>query len=192
MSTHRPVSAGILAALALPIALAVTVSGPVLGPVSGVGPARAQDPSNPDCPGRFQYYEATARMAGARVNQDSRSASPRVREAARWLRMGNCLTFTDQLRPMVTLGPEAGAVARMPSGPMIPPTQVHAGIVTSPDDEARAIAFFASQGVRARSVGAAYLGRRIYIGPFTTAGALDGGAALARAAGFAYPYPSSF
>lgn len=184
MSTHRPVSAGFLTALALFVALTAAVM--------GAPPAWAQDPANPDCQGRFQFYEATARMAGARVNQHSRSASPRVREAARWLRMGNCLTFTDQLRPMLALGPETGAAARTPAGPAIAPTQLHVGIVTSPDDEARTIAFFAAQGIRARSVGAAYLGRRIYIGPFTTAGALDGGAALARAAGFAYPYPSSF
>ncbi|TPE50424.1 hypothetical protein FJM51_11535 [Amaricoccus solimangrovi] len=103
--------------------------------------------------------------------------------------MANCLTFSDQLAPMSALGPEAGLAARTPSGPVIPPTDLHVGIVTSTADETRAITFFAAQGLRARGIGAPYLGRRIYVGPFTTAGALEGGAALARAAGFAYPYP---
>ena len=53
-------------------------------------------------------------------------------------------------------------------------------------------AFFAAQGVAARSVGAAGLGRRIYIGPFATQGALDGARDLALRAGFAAPYPATF
>ena len=67
---------------------------------------------------------------------------------------------------------------------------MHAGVVTSMEDEAAALAFFAATGRRARSIGAAGLGRRIYLGPFATEGALDGATALARAAGFAAPYPA--
>ena len=59
-------------------------------------------------------------------------------------------------------------------------------------DDARARAFFASKGVTARSVGSAPLGRRIYIGPFVTQGALDQARALALDAGFASPYPATF
>jgi hypothetical protein len=125
-------------------------------------------------------------------NQRRRTVSPQVQAAARWLRMGNCLTFSDQLAPMGSLGPEAGLAARTTAGPSIPPIYLHVGILTSSADEARASQFFADQGLRARSLGAAYLGRRIYVGPFTSAGALEGGEALARAAGFAYPYPARF
>lgn len=154
--------------------------------------ARAQDPFNPQCPVRFELYENATRNVGARDNQRRMTTSPQVQAAARWLRMGNCLTFSDQLAPMATLAPEAGAVARSNAGPTIPPTYLHAGIVTSSADEARTIDFFAGQGLRARGLGAAYLGRRIYVGPFVTAGALEGGMALARDAGFAYPYPGNF
>lgn len=174
MWIRRLFAAVIAAGLAIPLAVA------------------AQDPANPDCPGRFQYYENAMRMGGAFDNDPRLSVSRQVQAAARWLRMGNCLTFTRQLAPMERLGPEAGAAARRPSGPTIPPTFLHVGIVTSSEDEARAAEFFAAQGFRARGIGAAFLGRRIYVGPFTTAGALEGGVALARAAGFAYPYPSNF
>ena len=57
-------------------------------------------------------------------------------------------------------------------------------------DEANAIAFFNAHGARARSIGAAGLGRRIYLGPFATQGALDQARDLAVAAGFTAPYPA--
>jgi hypothetical protein len=164
------------------------------GGLAGVAPstARAQDPANPDCPNRFQLYKTATSAVGGMDNQRRRTVSPQVQAAARWLRMGNCLTFSDQLAPMGSLGPEAGLAARTTAGPSIPPIYLHVGILTSSADEARASQFFADQGLRARSLGAAYLGRRIYVGPFTSAGALEGGEALARAAGFAYPYPARF
>lgn len=168
----------------------LALGAPGIGPA--VAPARAQDGANPSCPARFQLYETATRAVGAPDNQRARTVSPAVQSAAHWLRMGNCLTFTDQLAPMAALGAEAGAAARKPSGPAIQRTWLHVGVVTSSADEARAIAFFAAQGLGARGRGAALLGRRIYVGPFTTAGALEGGAALARAAGFAYPYPAKF
>ena len=175
--------AGLFATLAL--------SGALCGLLAPAG-ARAQDPFNPRCPGLFEIYEAASRMTGAMGNQPRMTTSSQVREAARLLRMGDCLTFTDQLAPMATLGAEAGARARVNSGPSIPPTSVHIGIVTSMADEARVIDFFAARGLRARGLGAPYLGRRIYVGPFATAGALEGAMTLARDAGFAYPYPSDF
>src|SRR5690606_41294332 len=71
------------------------------------------------------------------------------------------------------------------SGPVIVPTTLHAGVVTSDADDARARAFFEARGVRARSVGEAGLGRRVYIGPFATDGAIRDARALAVSAGFA-------
>ena len=170
---------------------ALALSGALCGLLVPAG-ARAQDPFNPRCPGFFEIYEAASRMTGAMGNQPRMTTSSQVREAARLLRMGDCLTFTDQLAPLATLGPEAGARARANSGPSIPPTSAHIGIVTSMADEARVIDFFAARGIRARGLGAPYLGRRIYLGPFVTAGALEGAMTLARDAGFAYPYPANF
>jgi hypothetical protein len=59
-------------------------------------------------------------------------------------------------------------------------------------DDGNALAFFEANGVPARSVGSSALGRRIYLGPFATQGALDGARELALRAGFAYPYPARF
>ena len=61
-------------------------------------------------------------------------------------------------------------------GAAIAPVGLHAGVVTNMEDDAAARAFFAANGVPARSIGAPGLGRRIYLGPFATEGALDGGA----------------
>jgi len=97
-----------------------------------------------------------------------------------------CLTFSDDLAPMAT-------ATRPPvasGGPAIPPTSIHAGVVTNMADEANVLAFFEAHGAGARSIGAAGLGRRIYLGPFATQGALDQARDLAVAAGFAAPYPT--
>ena len=60
------------------------------------------------------------------------------------------------------------------------------------EDDAAARAFFAANGVPARSVGSSALGRRIYLGPFRTQGDLDGRRATSRVrAGFAFPYPTA-
>lgn len=104
------------------------------------------------------------------------------------LRSAGCLTDGDDLAPMAGIGPEPVRDGGAP----IPPTALHAGVVTSTADEALALGFFEARGVRARSVGAPGLGRRIYLGPFATQGALDGARDLAARAGFAAPYPAVF
>lgn len=119
---------------------------------------------------------------------DGRVAQPPVETQAQRVRNSGCITLTRELVGMETVA--APPVSN--AGPAIAPTQLHAGVVTNMADDARARAFFASKGVLARSVGSAPLGRRIYIGPFATQGALDEAAALALAAGFASPYPATF
>ncbi|MEM8570761.1 MAG: hypothetical protein AAGG56_07595 [Pseudomonadota bacterium] len=54
--------------------------------------------------------------------------------------------------------------------------------------DAAAQAFFEARGVRTLSVGEPGLGRRFYIGAFTTSGARNDAIALAREAGFKAPY----
>ena len=69
------------------------------------------------------------------------------------------------------------------------PTAVHVGIVMSMYDEGRATQFFRGLGYRSRGVGAPDgLGRRLYIGPFTSQGALDEALSIAREAGFISPF----
>jgi hypothetical protein len=76
------------------------------------------------------------------------------------------------------------------SGPAIRPTTVELGIVTGFYDEGRVTAFFRGLGYRSRGIGAQTLGRRLFIGPFTSQGALDQALAVAREAGFISPHPA--
>ena len=69
---------------------------------------------------------------------------------------------------------------------------VHLGIVTGISDEALVTRYFRGLGYRSRGIGAEGLGRRIYIGPFTTQGAADQALAVAREAGFIAPYVAKY
>ena len=85
----------------------------------------------------------------------------------------------------------AAAAADRRSGAAIPPPPcMPASSPTAPMKPRRS--HFSRNGVAARSIGAAGLGRRIYLGPFGTQGALDGARDLAVRAGFASPYPADF
>lgn len=154
------------------------------------GTAGAQSLDNPRCPMWFNLYDTTVQQFGNNTRGNRQAPAP-VMNAARQVRMGNCLTFARALAGLDAIPEAAGAKARTPSGPAIRPIYIHAGIVTSTEDDARARAFFERQGLGVRSVGAAYLGRRIYVGPFATAGQLEAARTLAIQAGFAYPYPAA-
>ncbi|MFO1140989.1 MAG: hypothetical protein U1E59_01150 [Amaricoccus sp.] len=116
----------------------------------------------------------------------NRVAQPPVATQAQLVRNAGCITTSAELAGMAQVEP--GTIAN--SGAAIAPTSLHAGVVTSMEDDARARAFFAAHGIQARSIGSAPLGRRIYIGPFATQGALDRARDLAVRAGFASPYPA--
>ena len=55
-------------------------------------------------------------------------------------------------------------------------------------DERAVTAFVRGLGYRSRGVGAETLGRRLFIGPFVTQGALDQALDVARQAGFVAPH----
>ena len=73
-------------------------------------------------------------------------------------------------------------------GAAIRPTTVELGIVTGIYDEGRVTVFFRGLGYRSRGSGAPTLGRRLFIGPFTSQGALDQALEVARQAGFIAPH----
>ena len=116
---------------------------------------------------------------------------PEVGRPVRLLRVNGCLTFSDDLDPMQGLAPTLAGFTIQNSGAAIRPTALHLGIVTSFGDEARVTQFFRGLGYRSRGIGAEGLGRRLYIGPFTTQGALDQALQLAREAGFIAPYAAT-
>lgn len=166
-----------LPALAV-LALAACAAGP--------GPAGLSRGDSAACVDAFRWYDtidATMSTPSGRAGQ--MAIPPDLQIPVARIQSLGCLTMSDDLAPMAT-------ATRPPiadGGAPIPPTSIHAGVVTNMADEADAMAFFDAHGARARSIGAAGLGRRIYLGPFATAGALDQARDLAVAAGFASPYP---
>ncbi len=106
------------------------------------------------------------------------------------IRQAQCLTLSRNLQPMDVSVAET--VPRSAPGPRLGyPVAVQAGVVTNMEDEARALAFFAALGYRARSVGAPDLGTRIYVQALS-AGDIHDIVAIATGAGFRGPYPSRF
>ena len=107
------------------------------------------------------------------------------------IRQYGCLTFHRQIADLEATTVAADAAAA-PQGPRLSaPVAVHAGVVTSDADAARALAFFEGLGYRARSVGTPRLGTRIQH-EARTAAEIEHILAVAREAGFVGPYVSRF
>jgi hypothetical protein len=156
-------------------------------PAGGAAAAGAPPADGPACVAMFRQFDLLQSMyPNNRSRYQNRVAQPPVEAQAQRVRNAGCITTTAELTPMDAVPP--GIVAD--AGAAIAPVQLHAGVVTNMQDDARARAFFEAHGVRARSIGSGPLGRRIYVGPFRTEGALDGARALATRAGFAAPYPA--
>ena len=170
----------LLLVLAAALLLAACVQG---GPA---GPSRA---SGNTCIGLFQQFDILEQMYPSNQRRyENRVAPPPVETQAQLVRNAGCITQTRDIAGMEAVG----GPAVTDSGPAIRPVALHAGVVTNMQDDARARAFFEAHGVAARSVGSAPLGRRIYVGPFATQGALDQARDLALRAGFVAPYPARF
>lgn len=166
------------------LALALAAAGPA------AAASRAPDPAA--CAALFARYDTAARVYGTKSFDDNALTPPAP--LSRWivpLRSNGCLTFTDDLDGLEALGARLVPYAIADGGATIPATPVHLGILTSITDEMRVTRFFRGLGYRSRGIGAEGLGRRIYIGPFTTEGALDQALALAREAGFIAPYAAT-
>lgn len=153
--------------------------------LTACAPGGPQGAQTADCIGLFRHYDQMQRWVR---RPDNITVPPALAFQQSRLRAANCITMTADLGGMETLP----VVPVADSGAAIAPTTLHAGVVTSEADDARARAFFEARGVRARSVGEAGLGRRIYIGPFATEGAIRDARALAVSAGFAHPYAAAF
>jgi hypothetical protein len=171
--SHR--TGAILAAAA--VALGACTTGPSQTPLGA---------DSATCVQLFQWYDTVkASMSTPSGRADKMAIPPALQWPVQRLQGAGCMTMTADLAPMATVSRPPVAAG----GPAIAPTSLHAGVVTNMADEANAVAFFQAHGVAVRTVGAAGLGRRIYLGPFATQGALDQARDLAVAAGFASPYP---
>jgi hypothetical protein len=165
-----------LLALAAVAALAGCAAAP------GALPSRGDSAT---CVGLFQWFDTIAATMSTPSGQNDRRVIPMQLELpAQRLRSAGCITMSADLAGMST----AGGIAASPGGPAIAPVLLHVGVVTNMEDDAAARAFFAANGVPARSIGSSALGRRIYLGPFGTEGDLDVARDLAVRGGFAFPY----
>jgi hypothetical protein len=152
----------------------------------------ARDPAV--CAAIFEAYDAAAwaHPDNAFRGDDSQIiVGPALSRQIQRLRTNGCLTLSSDLDGMPALAARLAPYTITDSGPAIPQTVVHLGVVLSIYDEGRATRFFRGLGYRSRGVGAPALGRRLYIGPFTSQGALDQALETAREAGFISPIPTT-
>lgn len=169
--------------------------GLLLAAVAATGACAASRAPDPTVCGRlFARYDSIVRNYGMSGFDDD-IGIPQPGEVSRLLtplRANGCLTSPEDLDGLEALAHRLAPFAIVDGGASIRPTPVHLGIITSVFDESRVTRFFRGLGYRSRGVGAEGLGRRIYIGPFVTQGALDQALAVAREAGFVAPYPARY
>ena len=151
-----------------------------------------RDPAT--CAVLFARYDAAVRLHPVtRFDEDGGDVppGPQSRPAVA-LRAAGCLTRSADLDGLPALAARLEPFAIDAGGPAIRAVPVHLGIVTSIGDEPLVTRAFRGLGYRSRGVGAEGLGRRLYIGPFTSQAALDQALALAREAGFIAPYAAKY
>jgi hypothetical protein len=169
------------------LALALLLLAGCAAPVPG--PSRAER-----CEALFLRYDAAARVyrdtsfeKGGAIQQPGQLA-----RASQALITNDCLTRSADLDGLPALSARLAPYTIDRSGPAIRPVPVHLGIVTGISDEASVTRFFRGLGYRSRGIGAEGLGRRIYIGPFTSQRAVDQALAVARQAGFIAPFEAKY
>lgn len=177
---------GALAALA-----AVAISG-----LAACAPGPQQPSDRSACVGLFQEYDRNLQLrpAAVRTMPDGREIlDPILARLTLLLRDNDCQTRSRDLANFDAVAAARSGQAVVESGaPLGRRTAVHVGVLTSDADAARAVAFFSGLGLQATSIGDQRLGRRVYVGPVTTEGALGEVIGLALEAGFVAPYPSQF
>jgi hypothetical protein len=156
-------------------------------------PAAAASPANPErCLALFLTYDRTAHnFPNSRWGDNGVTPPSQLSRPIQNLRNAGCLTSSSDLDGMPALAAELSPYVIDNSGPAIRPVPVHLGVVMGIGDEVRVTNFVRGLGYRSRGIGAEGLGRRIYIGPFTTQSALDQALSVARAAGFIAPFPAT-
>ncbi len=166
----------------------------VLGALLAIGlaacaPGLGFKPAPRTCERLFQDYDAALRFSGGGFGRRDLVLPTRVSRTAQRVREGGCLTtFGEVPRTLAALQVDLAAELRGESGAPIRPATLQLGIVPGYVSEFQARQFFGELGYRVRSRGAPGLGRRIGLGPFTTAGGLAEAAEAARRAGFPAPY----
>lgn len=150
------------------------------------GPASRRDA----CERQFRAYDTATRMFSGGGFEENFTLDPNIARKAQRLIEEDCLTRDRDLAAIYAM--EVPPAPAAPAGARIDPIWLHAGIVPGFATELEARSFFGRIGYPVRGIGAPMLGRRIYIGPFDTEGALAEAARVAAEAGFVAPYPRRF
>ena len=157
--------------------------------LGGMATAAQRPPDPAACLQAFRNYDSAVWLYPDNTwNEDGPLLRADVSRAAQALIRGDCLTRTADIADLPALAQRLAPFAIVDSGPAISPATVELGIVTGFMDEYAVTAFFRGLGYRSRGVGAQTLGRRMFIGPFTSQGALDQALEVARQAGFIAPH----
>lgn len=158
----------------------------------GCAAPAAQPPSRAEtCVALYGQYDYYSQMSPRRLTDDGTIALPgNLSRLTQQLISNGCLTMSDDLAGLEQLGARLGFRKPVDSGPAIRPTAVQVGVLTSFTDVTRATVFFGNLGYQTRTIGADGLGRRLYIGPLVSEGAMNQAMDTARQAGFISPYPS--
>lgn len=174
-------------ALGLGMALGMLLSG-----CAGVPRAPERDPVR--CEWLYRDYDRATRTNSpySTSADDDRALvlSPEYSRRANRLLAAGCVTRSAEIADLLSLREEIGWNRPADSGAAVEPVALHVGVVTSITDEVMVLQFFRSIGFGAQSQGGEGLGRRIYIGPLATEGAVADAVAVARRAGFVAPYAS--
>jgi hypothetical protein len=162
--------------------------------VAGCATTLPLPPQPERCEALFRRYDAVVRHYPSNWFDEDGAIlqSGQLARATAALRNNDCLTRASDLDGLPALAARLEPFEIEGGGPAIPAVPVHLGIVTGISDEAFVTRYFRGLGYRSRGIGAEGLGRRIYIGPFTTQGAVDQALRVAREAGFIAPYVAEF
>jgi hypothetical protein len=144
------------------------------------------------CERQFRAYDTAVRMFSGGGFDENLTLDPNVAREAQRLIEEDCLTRDRDLAGIYTMDALPVRAAPAGSGARIDPIWLHVGIVPGVVTEIQARTFFGELGYQVRGIGAPMLGRRIFVGPFDTEGALAEAASIAAKAGFVAPYPRRF
>lgn len=163
--------------------LVATAAALILAGCAGPGGQTDGTVVSADCVGLYKRFDFSKQTLSTPTGFSDRAAIPfGLQSQIAALQQYDCLTRPDDL----SVGGVPVPVTE--GGAKIPPATIHVGIVTDMVAETQALTYFQARGIKTLSIGQAGLGRRIYIGAFTTSEGRDGAFAAARGAGFKWPY----
>ncbi|MBA3323862.1 MAG: hypothetical protein H0T41_00790 [Rhodobacteraceae bacterium] len=148
--------------------------------------------ATPGCVRLLQNYDLAERNFGNSSSLRELALPSAIERTAQLARQAGCITRAGDLDRLDAQRDAFAATLQGERGAPIPRTWLQVGVVAGVASEVQARNFFGGLGFTVRSRGAPGLGRRIFIGLFTTEGGLAEATDLALRAGFVAPYVRRF